>query len=138
MDDIREVMVLTNNFMLHEFLHEGVDCIPLDVLGNLVELANNLQVLRDEIEDPLYANSGYRTPEYNAKLPNSSKNSQHILGKAADIWCKKLSAHQLYLTIERLIRIGKMKQGGLGLYNTFVHYDIRGHRARWDYRSKKI
>jgi len=32
-----------------------------------------------------------------------------------------------------LIRAGKMKEGGVGLYVSqgFVHYDIRGTRARW-------
>jgi len=30
-----------------------------------------------------------------------------------------------------------MKEGGLGLYNTFVHYDIRGTKARWDYTKKE-
>jgi hypothetical protein len=25
----------------------------------------------------------------------------------------------------------------LGLYDTFVHYDIRGTKARWDYRKNK-
>ena len=27
--------------------------------------------------------------------------------------------------------------GGVGRYDTFVHVDRRGIRARWDYRSKK-
>jgi hypothetical protein len=25
-----------------------------------------------------------------------------------------------------------MLQGGLGLYDSFVHYDIRGTKARWN------
>jgi len=33
--------------------------------------------------------------------------------------------------IEELISQGKMKEGGLGRYNTFTHYDIRGYNARW-------
>ena len=28
-----------------------------------------------------------------------------------------------------------MKEGGVGLYNGFVHYDIRGTKARWDNSS---
>ena len=38
--------------------------------------------------------------------------------------------------IEDLIDFGVMLQGGLGLYDTFVHYDIRKTRARWDYSNK--
>jgi len=30
-----------------------------------------------------------------------------------------------------------MKQGGLGLYDSFVHYDVRGVKARWDFRKNK-
>ena len=26
---------------------------------------------------------------------------------------------------------GRIKQGGLGLYNSWIHYDPRGYRARW-------
>ena len=29
----------------------------------------------------------------------------------------------------------EIKLGGLGLYNTFVHFDIRNYIARWDNRS---
>ena len=58
------------------------------------------------------------------------------MGKAADISIKGLSSLEVYKTIERLIENGDMLQGGLGLYDTFVHYDIRGERARWDYQKK--
>jgi len=43
----------------------------------------------------------------------------------------------LYQHIEDAISNGEMLQGGLGLYDTFVHYDIRGTKARWDYRKNK-
>ena len=33
--------------------------------------------------------------------------------------------------IEKLIKEGKMKQGGIGIYKGFIHYDIRGTKARW-------
>jgi hypothetical protein len=39
-------------------------------------------------------------------------------------------------TIELLIAEGKMEQGGLGRYDTFTHFDVRGSKARWDERSK--
>jgi len=37
-----------------------------------------------------------------------------------------------------LIKKGEIKEGGLGLYNTFVHYDtyFDGKKARrWDFRK---
>jgi hypothetical protein len=30
-----------------------------------------------------------------------------------------------------------MKEGGLGLYNSWVHYDIRGKKIRWDKSTNK-
>ena len=84
---------------------------------------------------PIHINSAYRSEEYNAKV-GGVKTSQHIMGKAADIAIKGLSPLEVYKTIERLIENGDMLQGGLGLYDSFVHYDIRGERARWDYQKK--
>jgi uncharacterized protein YcbK (DUF882 family) len=34
-------------------------------------------------------------------------------------------------TIVELIKEGKMKKGGIGLYTTFTHYDVRGFNRRW-------
>ena len=38
---------------------------------------------------------------------------------------------QVATMIKLLILEGKMKQGGIGVYDNFTHYDIRGHKARW-------
>jgi hypothetical protein len=37
----------------------------------------------------------------------------------------------LFQVIENLIENGEVLQGGLGLYKSFVHYDIRKSKARW-------
>ena len=50
---------------------------------------------------------------------------------AADIKVKGYEPREVHRIIERLIAEGKMAEGGLGLYETFVHYDVRGRRARW-------
>ena len=44
---------------------------------------------------------------------------------------KGYTPRQLSVVIERLIKEGKMKQGGIGVYPNFLHYDIRGKKARW-------
>ncbi len=41
------------------------------------------------------------------------------------------SPKQLAAKIEKLIAAKKMKQGGIGIYPGFTHYDIRGTKARW-------
>ena len=127
-------MRLTKNFTQREFKSRDGAPMPDDVLTNIKELASNLQVLRDFLGEPIRINSAYRSPEHN-KAIGGVKNSQHILGRAADIKVKDIETKDLYLIIESLIVDGKMKQGGLGLYDTFVHYDIRGSKARWDYRK---
>lgn len=96
----------------------------------LVEL---LEIIRLHYNKPLHINSGYRTVQYNASLKNSSPKSQHILGKAADIWLNDISPKQLYSWLDS----SYPNSLGLGIYNTFVHVDVREGKSRWDYRTKK-
>lgn len=127
-------MKLTKNFNKSEFdSKDGAD-MPENVLHNIQKLANQLQYIRDYLDRPIKVNSGYRSPSHN-KAISGSKNSQHVLGKAADIKAKGIPTNTLYALIEDLIDKGEILQGGLGLYNTFVHYDIRKTKARWDYRK---
>ena len=123
-------MQLTNNFSLSEFAcHDGTQ-VPDKYFNNVVELANNLQVLRDKIDTPIRILSGYRSPEWNAKI-GGAELSQHMTASAADICVDGYTPKKLHKIIEELIASGKMKQGGLGLYSSWVHYDVRGTKARW-------
>ena len=128
-------MILSPNFSLPEFASKDMAAFPASVKTNLAELANNLQVLRDHLEKPIIINSGYRSENYNKSI-GGVKNSQHVLGNAADIRVDGISPKVLHGQIQMLIDAGKMKQGGLGLYDTFVHYDIRGYLARWNFSTK--
>lgn len=57
-------------------------------LINLQTLANELlDPIRELAGGPIAITSGYRSKEYNAAIPNSSPNSQHMTGNAADIDC---------------------------------------------------
>jgi len=127
-------MRLTKNFTQREFRSKDGANMPLDVLENIKELACNLQVLRDLLGESIKINSGWRSEAHN-KAVGGVKTSQHVLGKASDIKVKGIETDDLYLLIESLIEQGEMKEGGLGLYNSFVHYDIRGTRARWNYKK---
>lgn len=121
---------LTTNFYLAEFQsHDGAE-MPDKVKPNIQALANELQVLRDFVGEPVRVLSGYRSPSHN-KAVGGVRNSQHVKGNAADIIVRSKSPQELYDIIEELIEKGKMKQGGLGLYPSFVHYDIRGTKVRW-------
>ena len=126
---------MTKNFSKSEFESKWCREMPEEVYHNVVKVANQLQYLRDYLNKPIKVNSAYRSPEHNAKVGGVPK-SQHLLGKAADIVVKDMPTEFLYQYIEDAISNGEMLQGGLGLYDTFVHYDIRGTKARWDYRKK--
>ena len=124
---------LTTNFSLEEFKCKDGSDIPNDVLPNIIELAKNLQVLRDYLGKSITINSGYRSPKYNAKI-GGVKNSQHVKGKASDIVVKGMTPKEVALVIEGLIEKGKMKQGGLGIYPNFTHYDTYfdgKNKRRW-------
>ncbi len=126
---------MTKNFSKSEFESKCGREMPEEVYHNVVKVANQLQYLRDYLNKPIKVNSAYRSPEHNESVGGVPK-SQHILGKAADIVVSGMKTEFLYQCIEDAINNGEMLQGGLGLYDTFVHYDIRGTKARWDYRKK--
>ena len=124
-------VTLTKNFKLKEFHSKDGSIMPGAVFENVKELATNLQILRDHLGLPIKVNSGYRSPEHNAKV-GGVKNSQHLLGKAGDIKVIGMRPKEVAETIIELINQGVMKQGGVGVYPSFVHYDIRGNEARWN------
>ena len=121
---------LTNNFTLEEFNSKCGRDIPNNVLPNILQLAKNLQVLRDSIGKSISITSGYRSPQHNKKI-GGAKDSQHVKGLAADIKVTGMTPKEVALVIEGLIEQGKMKQGGIGIYPSWVHYDVRGTKARW-------
>ena len=123
-------MKLTKNFSKHEFDSKDGAEMPDEIFYNVQKLANQLQILRNFIAKPITVNSGYRSPSHNKRV-GGSINSQHLLGKAADIVVEDMKPIDVYNTIENLIEKGDMLQGGLSLYPTFVHYDIRKTKARW-------
>ena len=122
-------MQLTKNFNLSEFNKHNF-ALNETVLRNIQALANNLQVLRDEVKKPIKITSGYRSPEHNAKV-GGVKSSRHITGEAADFKITGMTPKQVAAVIEKLIAAGKMEEGGLGTYSTWTHYDCRRSKARW-------
>jgi uncharacterized protein YcbK (DUF882 family) len=122
-------MKLTTNFNLSEFNKHNFT-ITDTIFQNIFELAKNLQVLRDEVKKPIKITSGFRDPSFNKKIGGATQ-SRHITGEAADLKIEGYTPKQVAAIIEKLIAAGKMKQGGLGIYSTWIHYDVRGTAARW-------
>jgi uncharacterized protein YcbK (DUF882 family) len=124
-------MKLTENFTRQEFDCKDGTKVPAKFIPNAIKVAQNLEVLRAEIKEPvMITGSGYRTKSHNDKV-GGAKNSQHLTASGADINAKNYTPKDLAKVIERLIKEGKMVQGGIGVYKGFVHYDIRGTKARW-------
>ena len=123
-------MKLTKNFSKSEFDCRDGSEMPEKVLANIKLVAEQLQILRDYVGVPITVNSGYRSPTYNAKVGGATK-SQHLLGKACDITIKDMRAIDVYKLVIKLINDGKLTIGGVGMYSSFTHLDIRKKRARW-------
>ena len=121
---------MTKNFTIDEFQCRCGCEMPSDVLANIQDLAEELQVIRQVVERSITINSAYRCPSHN-KAVGGATSSQHLLGKASDIVIKGQEPSDTYSLIELLIKDGVILEGGLGSYNTFTHYDIRGKKARW-------
>ena len=124
-------MYLTKNFNLQEFHCKDGTKVPEKYYQNVTKLAQNLQVLRDTLKVPIrVTGSGYRTATYNKKV-GGAPHSQHLTTYGADINADGYTPKQLAAKIEMLIKAGHMEEGGIGIYNNFVHYDRRGTKARW-------
>lgn len=118
---------LSKDFQVREFrCRDGSD--PIFVDGDLVTL---LQKIRDHFGKAVNINSAFRTAAHNAKQKNAAKYSQHLYGKAADIWIKGVSVDTLANYAETLLP----HTGGIGRYYTdgFVHVDVRKTKSRWKF-----
>lgn len=125
-------MKLTKHFKLSEFKCRDGTPVPEQYIPLAQELAKTLQILRSVYGAPITILSGYRSPAHNKKVGGAPR-SQH-LKCAADIVVKGVSPLRVYSLLNTLMNDGVIKQGGLGIYKTFVHLDHRGRKARWDER----
>lgn len=120
------------------FSRAELDCrcrckTPAVVQDNLVVTAHNLEQLRIFRGRPVRVNDGYRCPAENARVGGVS-DSQHLLGKAADI-----DADGTNTGVDDLARtalgVPQYLTGGIGKYyeghGLFVHLDWRNGTARW-------
>ena len=98
-------MNLTPHFTLEELTasetaaRQGLDNTPGPIAQqNLVRLANFLEEVRKVLGKPISINSAYRGPEVNAAV-KGSKNSQHLVGCAADIKVPGMTPDQVVRAI---------------------------------------
>ncbi len=125
---------LAPNFQVREFrCRDGSDPVFVDT-----ELVTLLQNIRNHFGKAVHINSAFRTASYNARPDvGGKKYSQHLYGKAADIWIEGVSVDTLADYAETLLP----GTGGIGRYyknaanpnrkQAFVHVDVRKAKARW-------
>ena len=122
---------LTSSFKVREFAcNDGSDVILIHP-----DLPSVLQNIRNQFGKSIIINSGYRTPEYNKKVGGATR-SQHCYGTAADIVVDGVSPASVAAAAEKALKEMDYP-GGIGLYKSFVHVDVRSKRYRWDQRSGK-
>lgn len=114
---------LSANFRVSEFAcKDGSDTVFIS--PRLVWL---LQKIRDHFAKPVVIISAYRNDAYNKKVSGADY-SQHKYGTAADIYISGVSPATIAAYVETIMP----NSGGIGIYNSFVHVDVRTARARWN------
>lgn len=114
---------LSANFKVREFAcKDGSDPVFISP-----ELVNVLQAIRTHFNRPVTINSAYRTPPHN-KREGGATYSQHLYGTAADIVVTGVSPKVVAQFVETLLP----NRGGIGIYKTFTHVDVREIKGRWN------
>lgn len=119
-DDKVNNIEVAKNFHLREFeCKDGSHQVMLHS-----ELLQRLQKLRDILNKPVIITSGYRNQEHNRRV-GGAPNSYHLRGMAADITVQGTNPQDLAKTAE------ECGFRGIGVYEGFLHVDVRQQRARW-------
>ena len=114
---------LSTNFKVKEFAcTDGSDPIFIDS-----DLVNVLQKIRTHFGKAVTITSAYRTPTKN-KACGGATYSQHLYGKAADVKISGVSPKKVAAYAETLLK----NKGGIGIYSTFTHIDVRATKSRWN------
>ncbi len=114
---------LSANFKVSEFAcSDGSD--PIFISSELVTV---LQKIRTHFGKPVTINSAYRTVAKN-KAVGGAAYSQHLFGTAADITVNGVSPKMVAVYAETLLP----NTGGIGIYDTFTHIDVRKIKSRWN------
>ena len=113
---------LAPHFRVKEFAcSDGTDTVFVSP-----ELVEVLEKLRSHFGRPVRVLSGYRTEAKNRAVGGAAY-SRHKYGMAADISVEGVTPSTAAAYAETLLP----DRGGIGVYGTFVHVDVRSVRSRW-------
>ena len=108
----------------------GTNSYPDESLwGNLKLLVPTLDAIREELGHSIRLSSIYRAPQYNSCVGGKDA-SQHLKFTAADCVVRNASPMALHEAALNVRARGDF-MGGIGLYNSFVHIDVRGENVDW-------
>lgn len=111
------------HFKVNEFAcTDGSDAVFISP-----ELVKVLQNIRTHFGKPVHINSAFRTSTKNKAVGGSPK-SQHMYGLAADIHMDGVTPKEIAAYAETLLK----NTGGIGIYKTFCHVDVRQVKSRWN------
>ncbi len=96
-----------------------------------MRLIKKLQRVRDGIDIPLILNSSVRCDEHNDRVGGTS-NSYHLKGLAVDICTLGMDEETITALREIAFDVGFR---GIGVYDTFLHIDLREEAAFWTGRN---
>ena len=122
-DGLKLVVSTCPNFKVNEFACTDSS----DVVFVSPELVKVLQKIRNHFKKPVTINSGYRTVTKN-KAVGGAAYSQHLYGMAADIVVQGVAPKVVAAYAESLLP----GTGGIGIYSTFTHIDVRKTKCRWN------
>ena len=85
------------------------------------KLLSLLEAIRSALGNhPIHVNSGCRCADHNWDV-GGAKNSQHILGNAADIRSDRATPEEISFIANEILG----PSGGVKAYDTFCHVDVR-------------
>ena len=114
---------LSAHFKVREFAcSDGSDAVFISP-----ELVEILEKIRAHFGRPVHINSAYRTPAKN-KAVGGAAQSQHMYGLAADITIQGVTPSQIASYAETLLP----GTGGIGIYKSFCHVEVRKTKSRWN------
>ena len=116
------------HFHIDEWRCRGKDCRFDGVHQSLVNVLEQTRLA----SGPLHVVSGIRCAQHNENI-GGARRSWHVpefhegIGFAADVSSRVLSPEDLAILGARFLG----RNGGIGVYSSWVHFDVRDERAFW-------
>ena len=119
---------ISDHFKVREFAcSDGSDAIFI-----APALVDVLEKIRLHFNKPVHINSAYRTHTKN-KAVGGATYSQHMYGTAADIVVgDKKTGIESPKTVSAYAETLLKNTGGIGIYSSFTHIDVRKVKSRWN------